>query len=270
MNGGRRARPPGGGDAGARPWHVLDRAAVESILGTSARGLAGAEVAARLERHGPNQLEEAPPSSLWAILLHQFTSPLIYILLLATVVTLLLREHADAIVIAVVLGLNAVIGFTQERKAEMSVRALMHLVSPHARVIREGREWDVDSRELVPGDLVLLESGGRVPADLRLVAATVLRVDESLFTGESVPVAKTTDALDRNDLVVGDRTNMAYAGTVVASGRGRGYVVATAGATELGAIAQHVRTGEPASPWAGAAPTSPAKPRTWYSPTITS
>jgi Ca2+-transporting ATPase len=120
----------------------------------------------------------------------------------------------------------------------------MHLVAPHARVIREGREWDVESRELVPGDLVLLESGGRVPADLRLLSATALLVDESLFTGESVPVTKTTARLDRDELVVGDRTNMVYAGSVVASGRGRGYVVATGGVTELGAIAHQVRTGE--------------------------
>jgi magnesium-transporting ATPase (P-type) len=229
---------------GRRPWHVLDLAEVESGLGTSARGLARAEAAARLERHGPNQLEEAPPPSVWAVLLHQFTSPLIYILLVATFVTLLLREYADAIVIAAVLALNALIGFVQERKAERSVRGLMHLVAAHARVIREGREWDVESRELVPGDLVLLESGGRVPADLRLGSATALLVDESLFTGESVPVTKTTARLDQDDLVIGDRTNMAYAGSVVASGRGRGYVVATGAATELGAIAGLVRTGE--------------------------
>ncbi|HUF92661.1 MAG TPA: HAD-IC family P-type ATPase [Candidatus Limnocylindria bacterium] len=227
-----------------RFWHMLDRAALESLLGAGARGLARAEVAARLARHGPNQLEETPPTSVWALLLHQFTSPLIYILLVAAVVTLALREYADAIVIAAVLALNAVIGFMQERKAEMSVRSLMHLVAPHARVIREGREWDVESRDLVPGDLVLLESGGRVPADLRLVSATALLVDESLFTGESVPVTKTTATLDREDLVVGDRTNMTYAGSVVASGRGRGYVVATGGTTELGAIAHQVRTGE--------------------------
>ena len=227
-----------------RSWHVLDHGEVESLLDASPRGLTRAEVGIRLERHGPNQIEEAPPPSLWALLLHQFTSPLIYILLLATLVTLALREYADAVVIGAVLALNAVIGFVQERKAEMSVRALMHLVAPHARVIREGREWDVESRELVPGDLVLLESGGRVPADLRLVSATALLVDESLFTGESVPVSKTTARLDRDDLVVGDRTNMVYAGSVVASGRGRGYVVATGGATELGAIAQQVRTAE--------------------------
>jgi magnesium-transporting ATPase (P-type) len=228
----------------ARPWHELDRAEVESALGTGPRGLARAEVAARLERHGPNQLDEAPPTPVWATLLHQFTSPLIYILLLAAVVTLLLREYADAAVIAAVLVLNAVIGFTQERKAERSVRALMHLVAPRARVIREGREWEVESRELVPGDLVLLESGGRVAADLRLASATALLVDQSLFTGESVSATKSTAPLAREDQVISDRTNMAYAGTIVASGRGRGYVVATGAATELGAIAEHVRTGQ--------------------------
>ena len=228
-------------------WHLLDGTQIESLLAASARGLARAEATARLERHGPNLLEEAPPPSAWAIFLHQFTSPLIYILLVATVVTLLLREYADAIVIAAVLALNALIGFVQERRAEMSVRALRHLVAPHARVIREGREWDVESRELVPGDLVLLEPGRRVPADLRLVSAIALHVDESLFTGESLPVAKTTARLDRDDLVIGDRTNMAYAGSLVASGRGRGYVVTTGGSTELGAIAQQVRTSERAA-----------------------
>jgi Ca2+-transporting ATPase len=239
-----RISPPTGTRRAQRPWHGLDHAEVESILGTSPRGLAAAAVAARLERHGPNQLEEVPPPGVLAILLHQFTSPLIYILLLATVLTILLREYADAVVIAAVLVLNAVIGFVQERRAEASVRSLMHLVAPHARAMREAREWDIESRELVPGDLVLLESGARVPADLRLVSATALLVDESLFTGESVPVAKGTAPLDPVDVAIGDRTNMAYAGTIVVSGRGRGYAVATGGATELGTIAQHVRTGE--------------------------
>ena len=233
--------------AGRRPWHALDRAQVEAALGTSARGLARAEVAARRGRYGANQLDDLPGSRAWAILLHQLASPLIYILLLAALVTLLLRAYADAIVMAGVLVLNAAIGFAQERKAEMSVRALMRLVAPRARVIREGREWDVESRDLVPGDLVLLESGGRVPADLRLVASTGLLVDESLFSGESAPVAKVAERLGRDDLVVGDRTNMAYAGTVVASGRAHGYVVATGGATELGVIARHVRTEERAA-----------------------
>jgi magnesium-transporting ATPase (P-type) len=224
------------------PWHVLDRAEAESVLGTSLHGLARSEVEARLTRYGPNQLEEAPPPSVLAILLHQFTSPLIYLLLFATVVTVVLGEYIDAGVIAAVLALNAIIGFVQERRAEMSVRALMRMVAPRARVIREGREWEVESRDLVPGDLVLLESGVRVPADLRLVSTTALLVNESLLTGESVPVAKNAAALERADRELGDRTNMAYAGSVVSSGRGRGYVIATGMRTELGSIAEHVRT----------------------------
>jgi len=121
---------------------------------------------------------------------------------------------------------------------------LCKLVSPHARVIRGGREREVESRELVPGDLVLSESGVRVPADLRLISTTPLMIDESLLTGESVPVAKKTTPLEREDLPLGDRMNMAYAGSIVSSGRGRGYVVATGASTELGAIAEHVRTKE--------------------------
>jgi cation-transporting ATPase F len=226
-------------------WYGLAPADVERRLGSGPGGLTDAEAAARLARHGPNHLEEAPPPSALAILLHQFTSPLIYILLLATVVTAVLREYVDAAVIAAVMALNAIIGFTQERKAEMAVRALMGLVAPRARVIRGGREMDLESRSLVPGDLVLLESGTRVPADIRLVAATGLTADESMLTGESVPVAKHAAPLDAADLPPSDRANMVHAGAIIARGRGRGYVVATGRETELGAIVEHVRREEP-------------------------
>jgi Ca2+-transporting ATPase len=179
-----------------------------------------------------------------AILLHQFRSPLIYILLVATAVTLFLGEYIDAGVIAAVLALKAVIGFVQEHRAEHSVRALMQLVSPHARVIRGGREREVESRELVPGDLVLLESGVRVPADLRLISATTL-IDRRIAADRRIGSRdKKTTPLEREDLPLGDRMNMAYAGSIVSSGRGRGYVVATGASTELGAIAEHVRTKE--------------------------
>src|SRR5690606_22384850 len=146
---------------------------------------------------------------------------LIYILLAATVVTLLLEEYLDAAVIGAVLALNAIIGFSQERRAEASVRALMRLMAPKAHIVRDGREWSIESRELVAGDVVLLESGARVPADLRLFSATALRIDESLLTGESLPVTKGTDALASPDLTLADRTNMVFMGTVVSSGRGR-------------------------------------------------
>jgi Ca2+-transporting ATPase len=230
-------------------WHAVAADEVAVGLATGPHGLSRDEARARLARHGLNQLPETPPTSPLVVLLHQFRSPLIYILLAAALVTLILEEFIDAGVIAAVLMLNAIIGFTQERRAEASVRALMRLMAPRARVIRDGREWEVESRELVPGDVVLLESGVRVPADLRLFHTTALRIDESLLTGESLPVTKTTGPLEPAERPVADRTNLAYMGAVVASGRGRGYVVATGLRTELGAIAESVRGGiEPETP----------------------
>lgn len=221
-------------------WHSLDREDIEILLDTGPGGLSAAEAVARLKRHGPNRLAESAPPSLLSTLLQQFRSPLIFILLVAVVVTVVLGEHVDAAVIAAVLVLNAGIGLVQERKAEHSVRALMHLVAPRARVIRGGREFDVDSGSVVPGELVLLESGSRIPADLRLASVTGLTVDESLLTGESAPVAKHARPLNAA-VVLNDRANMAYTGTVVTSGRSRGYVVATGDATELGRIAEQMR-----------------------------
>ncbi|CAN5497840.1 cation-transporting P-type ATPase [soil metagenome] len=224
-----------------RPWHAAEPAEVAERLDTHARAGLGADaVSERLERYGRNELADDPPPSPLLVLLRQFKSPLIYILLAATVATVALAEYLDAAVIAVVLTLNAVIGFTQERKAEGAVRALMGLVVPHARVVRDGSEAEIDSRDLVPGDVVLLEPGSRVPADLRLVASTTLQIDESLLTGESLPVHKSTTAVDTTASLA-DRTDMAYTGAVVTSGRGRGIVVATGEATELGSIAGLVR-----------------------------
>jgi calcium-translocating P-type ATPase len=225
-----------------RLWHAKRAEEVARTLSTRPDGLSEEEAAARLKRDGPNQLPEQPPTSALVILLHQFRSPLIYILVVATIVTLLLAEYIDAAVIAAVLALNALIGYTQERRAENSVRALMQLMSPRARVRRAGRERDVESRDLVRGDVVLLESGVRVPADLRLFSTTALRVDESLLTGESLPVTKTPGALESADAPLADRTNMAYMATVVASGRAQGYVVATAVDTAVGGIAESIRT----------------------------
>jgi magnesium-transporting ATPase (P-type) len=221
-------------------WHAVDQREIESRLQTGPHGLTQADAALRLARYGANQLEEIPPPSSLTILAHQFKSPLIYLLVLAAVVTVALGEYVDAGVIGAVLLLNAIIGFTQERRAEISVRALMRLVSPRAHVVRDGREWEIESKELVPGDLVLLESGVRVPADLRLTSTVALAVDESLFTGESVPVNKQPRAVDEQ-VALADRINMAYTGTVVTSGRGRGYVVATGTRTALGAIATEMR-----------------------------
>ncbi|HEY7037094.1 MAG TPA: HAD-IC family P-type ATPase [Thermomicrobiales bacterium] len=223
----------------ARPWHSLDDTEVEDRLATHPGGLCREEVRARLARYGPNELmDDAGPSGL-ATLLDQVRSPLVVILVVAGVVTALLGEYADAVVIAVVVVLNTTVGFVQERQAERSVRALLLLVSPRARVVRDHADWEVESRELVPGDVVLLESGARVPADLRLTTTTALQVDESALTGESLPVVKGTAPLPVATGLA-DRTNLAYAGTTVTSGRGRGYVVGTGRQTELGTIAREV------------------------------
>lgn len=224
-------------------WVSLPAAELAESLDTGTGGLSPDQVAERQEIHGPNSLAETKPPGVLAVLAHQFHSPLVYILLVATVVTILIEEYIDAAVIFTVLALNAGIGFFQERKAEKAVRALMGLVAPKAHVIRSGIEEEVESHQLVPGDLVLLESGQRVPADLRLARVTSLAVDESLLTGESVPVTKHTDPL-AEDLPVGDRANMAFTGTIVTSGRGRGYVVAIADDTELGKIATQIREEE--------------------------
>jgi Ca2+-transporting ATPase len=224
-------------------WHALSLDETRAALATSHAGLSPEVARQRLAEHGPNRLEETRPTPLWALLLHQFQSPLIYILLAAAAVTLAIGEYIDAGVIAAVLAINAAIGFFQEQRAEHSVRALMHLVSPRAHVVRGGRQAEIDSADLVPGDLVLLESGARVPADLRLFALNALAVDESLLTGESLPVHK-SDAPVPEQTAVADRTSMAHAGSVVTTGRARGWVVTTGRSTVLGSIAQSMRTAE--------------------------
>ena len=140
-------------------WHALDESDVVKALDTQRTGISTDEAESRLSAYGPNQLAEEPPTSKLSLVIHQFRSPLIYILLIAALITLLLEEYKDVGVIAAVLILNAIIGFTQERKADTSVRALIRMAAPHARVIRDNREWEIESRELVPGDVVLLESG---------------------------------------------------------------------------------------------------------------
>jgi magnesium-transporting ATPase (P-type) len=195
--------------------------------------------AARLDEHGANRLAARPPISDLTLLLRQFQSPLILILLVATVVTVLLREFADAAVIVAVLILNTVIGFTQERRADRSVNALMSLATPVATVRRDGSRQRIDAAELVPGDVVLLEAGDRVPADLRLLEASAVCADESLLTGESSPVTKTSDPVDAS-LLAADRTSMAHMGTSITAGRAAGVVVGTGAATLLGAIAERM------------------------------
>src|SRR4030042_1973576 len=208
-------------------WYQLDNGEVFRSLQTSEQGLSEAEVRERLEKYGPNKLPEEKGISRLKILLHQFTSPLIYILMVAAVVTAFLGEYIDSGVIVAVLILNAIIGYFQEYKAETSVRALKSMVVPRARVVREGKEKEIPSEGLVPGDIVLLASGGKVPADLRLFKATELKIEEAALTGESVPVEKKSQSIPEENLTPGDQTNMAFMGTVVVNGRAKGIVVET-------------------------------------------
>jgi magnesium-transporting ATPase (P-type) len=226
------------------PWHTLAGDEVVDRLETDAEhGLSSDEAEHRLEQHGPNELGGEEGTPWWRTLVDQFRSPLIYILIVAAIVTFLLGDYIDTAAIAAVLALNATIGFIQERRAEAAVQSLMELVSPTADVLRDGDEQEIDSADVVPGDIVLLGSGERVPADVRLLEASSLQLDESLLTGESVPVTKDTDPVDE-DATLADRESMGFNGSVVASGRARGVVVATGERTELGQIAEQMRETE--------------------------
>lgn len=221
----------------AQSPHSIPFDEVLRILEADPEGLSANEVAKRLKAYGPNSLPKPKPTSIAVYFLRQFLSPLIYILLLAAIVSLALGEWQDSIFILIVLLINAVIGTVQEYSAERSAEALRNLVRTRSRVIREGEEFEIDSEELVVGDIALLESGGKVPADIRLVSAQGLEVDESLLTGESQPDAKDPALVFDTNTPLGDRENMAFAGTLVTSGRGRGVVVATGSSTEVGGLA---------------------------------
>jgi P-type Ca2+ transporter type 2C len=232
----------------ARAWHAETPDAVAELLGVGLGGLSTHEAAARLERFGPNALEPPKATPKWRILLRQFQSPLIYILVAAAVVAVSLGEGKDAGFIMAVLFINAAIGFYNENKAEQEVLALAGLVRSRARVRRNGHAVDVDGEEVVPGDLLLLESGMRVSADVRLVDSRAFRVDESLLTGESMPATKEAEAHLEQDTALADRRNMAFAGTVVTSGRASGLVLATATDTAVGAIAARLAAAKPTPP----------------------
>ncbi|MFN3531737.1 MAG: cation-translocating P-type ATPase, partial [Candidatus Brocadia sp.] len=222
-------------------WYQLHIKEIMQKLGTSEEGLTDNEVSKRLQQYGLNKLVEEEKISRLKILLHQFTSPLIYILLVAAVVTALLKEYIDTSVIMAVVAINAIIGYIQEYRAEQGVRALKKMLIPKARVLRDGKEKEINSEELVPGDVVLLASGTKVPADLRLIKTYELKIEEAMLTGESIPAEKSTAIISEDNLTPGDQKNMAFMGTVVVSGRAKGIVVETGSKTVLGSIAQEVK-----------------------------
>ncbi|MHB8759076.1 MAG: cation-translocating P-type ATPase [Thiobacillus sp.] len=225
-------------DVPRQAWHRLDSAAAAAQFGSDLnRGLAAQVAAERLAQQGPNALQESGRRNPLAMLASQFTDFMILVLIAAAVIAGIVGEPEDTIAIVVIVFLNGIIGFVQEYRAERAMAALKKMSSPQARVIRDGQAAWIDARALVPGDVVELEAGNIVPADLRLIELSAFKVDESALTGESQAVEKRHAPLSEAELPLGDRVNLAYKGTVATYGRARGLVVATGMQTELGRIA---------------------------------
>jgi len=217
-------------------WYQLPVSEVVSVLSTNEAGLTSAEAKLRLSKYGHNELEFKRRGPLIRLLLH-FHSPLVYVLLASAVITALLEMWVDAGVILAVVLANTTIGFIQEGRAESSIESLKRMLVPTCTALRDGETRDIPSRELVPGDVVILEEGDRLPADLHLFYARNLYADEAALTGESVPVHKDTKPLSKPALPPADQYNMAFSGTFITRGSGRGIVVGTGADTEIGRIA---------------------------------
>ncbi|MBI2652026.1 calcium-translocating P-type ATPase, PMCA-type [Candidatus Woesearchaeota archaeon] len=213
-------------------------------LKTSEKGFSQAEAEERLKQYGLNEIKEGKKISPWEIFFGQFKSVVIWILIIATVTSGFLKEYIDAIVILIIVILIAVLGFTQEYRAERAIEALKKLASLKAIVIRDGQKKEINSKELVPGDIIILETGDKVPADARIIEVLNLQTQEAALTGESRPVSKITKELPENT-GVSDRKNMAFSGTIVASGRAKAIVVVTGMQTEIGKIATMIEQVKP-------------------------
>jgi Ca2+-transporting ATPase len=226
------------------PWHNLSPDEVLRMLNSRRSGLTEAEVKARLLQYGPNKLKGKKKTPPILVFLGQFLSPLIYVLLAAVVVSIIVEHFIDASVIAGVLLLNAIIGFIQERRAERAMETLMQMAAPKARVRRDGSVQQIPAREIVPGDILFLETGDKVPADARLIEVHNLKVNEAALTGESMPVGKHTEAVGERAPVV-ERKNMVYMGTIVTYGRATAATVGTGTLTEIGKIAEAIQEIKP-------------------------
>ncbi|MDY6877288.1 MAG: cation-translocating P-type ATPase [Chloroflexota bacterium] len=226
-------------------WYRLETADVLAHLEADPeRGLSQAEAQRRLAEHGPNELIERGLKSPWHILWEQLTAVMVVILIIAAIVSAVLGDYKDAVAILAIVVLNAVLGFTQEYRAEKAMAALKRLTVPVVKVRRDSRIREISARELAPGDIVLLEAGAMVPADGRLLESANLRVQEAALTGESEPVEKGIRALTGESLPLGDRRNMVYMGTVITYGRGVAMITETGMRTELGRIAEMIQTVE--------------------------
>ncbi len=225
-------------------WHALPVETVISQLASAPSGLTGAEAARRLIEFGPNELQGVRHVSPWTILFEQFKNVLIIILLVATILSAFLGHGIEAIAITIIVLFAVLLGFVQEYRAERAIEALRQMAAPTATALREGQEVEIPARDLVPGDVVMLRAGDKIPADARVIESINLQIEEAALTGESVPVEKQTAPLAELESALGDRKSMSYAGTAATYGRGRAIVVATGMKTEFGKIAQMLQTVE--------------------------
>jgi Ca2+-transporting ATPase len=229
-------------------WHHTTTEEAFQKSGSSIAGLTHDEVQRRQEEYGPNSLQEKKKTPAWVIFLAQFRDFMILVLILAAAISGFIGDITDTVIILVIVLLNALIGFIQEFNAERAMEALKKMSTMQASVIRDGSHMQVPSAELVPGDVVSLEAGNVVPADLRITEAYNLLVNESALTGESVPVLKQTNALREGDIPLGDRLNLGYKSSLVVNGRGQGLVIATGMETEIGRIAKMLQQDEMETP----------------------
>lgn len=229
-------------------WHNLSIEKVIEETGSSPEGLTSEQASRKLAEQGPNELIAKKKKPAWMFFLAQFKDFMIIVLIAAAIISGIAGDVTDTIIILVIVLLNAIVGFVQEYRAEKAMEALKKIATLHAQVIRDGKPVDIDSSDLVTGDLVLLEAGNVVPADIRLTETHSLSIDESALTGESVPTQKTHEALQEVELQAGDRLNMVFKTTLITNGRARGIVIATGMQTEIGSIAKMLQEDEAVTP----------------------
>lgn len=229
-------------------WHLLPLSEIKQLLNTTAIGLDAVTASERLYEHGKNQIEDTKKRTILQMILSQLSDFMILILIAAALISGIIGDVTDTIIILVIIILNATVGFIQEYRAEKAMEALKNMAANHARILREGKMMDILASDLVPGDVVVLEAGNIIPADIRFFETHQTKVDESALTGESNNVEKNTEELPEGNYALGDQTNMGYKGTSVTTGRALGYVVATGMLTELGHIAKMIQTDETTTP----------------------
>ena len=225
-------------------WHALPAREVLERLDANDQGLTSEEATKRLSHYGQNQLQEAARPTFWYMLWEQLNNFVVILLIVASVISALLGDYIEAAAIMAIVVLNSVLGIVQEQRAEEALAALKRLAAPDAQVVRDGRRQAIPARDLVPGDIVYLEAGNYVPADVRLLEMMNLKAEEAALTGESVPVQKIDDIVVESDASLGDRKNSAFMGTLISYGRGKGVVVGTGMNTQLGLIATMLQSVE--------------------------